>query len=81
MRMELHQISFKNMALAPKWIMNILTLSVSTVRLERVFSQSNLNKSNIRNRLETKTLSVILYMNNYFEIIEIECHNIDLQLI
>lgn len=81
MRMELHHISFKNMALAPKWIMNILTLSVSTVRLERVFSQSNLNKSNIRNRLETKTLSVILYMNNYFEIIEIECHNIDSQLI
>lgn len=46
------------------FIFNLLCLPHSSATVERIFSQVNLNKTKIRNRLQTKTLTGILHTKN-----------------
>lgn len=66
---NLNQCMYPNLIIIVK---TILTLPHSSASAERAFSQSNLNKTKIRNKLSTKTCSSILKIKDYFKL-----HNIN----
>lgn len=61
-----------------KLIKLILTLPHSSAATERVFSTINLNKTKIRNRLETKTLSGMLNSKNILNFQKKSCYNFEI---
>lgn len=60
-----------------KLVSYILTLPHSSTCVERIFSTININKTKLRNRLSTDTLTGILYSKNILNNQQKSCYNID----
>lgn len=60
-----------------EFINNLMALPHSSANVERIFSQINLNKTKIRNSLETNTLAGILYSKYFLKNNSSECFNVN----
>lgn len=56
----------------------LLSLPNSSANVERVFSQTNLNVTKPRNRLEVDTLSGILFTKDYLKFNNMDCTNFEI---
>ena len=59
------------------FISAILSLPHSSANVERTFSQINLNKTKIRNRLAVDTLAAILFCKDYLKIRNYSCYDVE----
>ena len=53
--------------LVKQLILTVLSIPIATANVERTFSQINLNKTKIRNKLEPETLTGILLTKDYMK--------------
>lgn len=60
-----------------KLVQFIFSLPHSSAACERIFSQVNLNKTKIRNRLETDTLEGILHSKSYLHKHQVQCFSFE----
>lgn len=60
-------------------VFNLLCLPHSSANVERIFSQINLNKTKIRNRLNTSTLSAIIHTKTLVSKNNCNCSNFPIQ--
>lgn len=58
-----------------EFISNLLSLPNSSANVERIFSNVNINKTKIRNRLETDTLKGIIFTQDYMKYNNYTCYN------
>lgn len=60
------------------FIRNIMILPHSSANVERIFSQVNLNKTKVRNRLENDSLEGILYTKDYLKLKKSNCYDTEI---